>query len=428
MNMKIENERCYSNNEEQMMSQRQQLRAGHAWRIIALLSVLLFTAACGNAAPAEEEPLSGGAPVVQISSPLSGDVYREGVGVNILVRVENAGEDLARVAVQVDGEIIGEAVQPNLGTAQTLTIRNGWPASGVGSHIISAVATRADGTSSDPVSVTISVVASETEQPTTAPTEEILPTDTPADDTAEGQGDSQAEPTSAEPAATAVPPTDAPPTATPTPSTPQIRVTTGANVRGGPGVNFEPPIGSLAGGATADILAVHTSGSWYKIQYYNGEGWISGAVVEVIGDISSLPREAGPPTPVPATNTPVATNTPTAVADLSITFERTVPEFECNQTSEITVTVANTGTGPSSSTRVVAEDLFNGQVTESTEAPIPALQPGENATVVMYLTVSTNFAEAHVSRLRVDPNNEVPEINEGNNTRERTYVLGTGGC
>jgi len=420
------------------MSQTQRNQAGHGWRIIALLGLLLFSAGCGSAAPAEEETLATGAPVVQIAAPLPGDVYREGVGVNILVRVENAGPDLARVAIQVDGEIIGEAVQPQLGSAQTLTINNGWPAAGIGEHVISAVATRADGTSSDPVSVTINVVGSDvvSADEDDEATENTLPTSTPtqtnSDQGGAQGGDTQptqpTAPTSAPP--TEVPPTatPAPPTATPTPAVPQVRVTTGANVRSGPGVNFDPPIGSLAGGATADVLAVHTSGTWYKIEYYNGEGWISSTVVEVTGDISGLPRDAGPPTPIPATNTPVPTNTPAAAADLSITFEQTVPEFVCNQTSEITITVANTGTGPSGATRVVAEDLYNGQVTESTEAPIPALQPNESVTVVVDLTVSTNFAEAHVSRLRVDPDNVVPETNENNNTRERTYVLAPGGC
>lgn len=417
------------------MSQKTQSLAGHGWRFILLLGVMLFSASCGTAAPAEEEPLTTGAPIVQISSPLPGDVYREGVGVNILVRVENAGADLARVAIQVDGEIIGEAVQPDLGTAQTITIRNGWTASGVGGHVITAVATRNDGTSSEPVSVSISVVASDVvsaeEEATDAPTQAIAATTAPTQDAA-GQGEQptqqQVQPTTAPPTDTAAP-TDPPaPSATPTSSTPQIRVTTGANIRSGPGVNFEPPIGSLAAGATADILAVHTSGTWYRIQYYTGDGWISSVVVEVIGDISGLPREAGPPTPIPVTNTPVPTNTPEAAADLSITFEQTVPEFECNQSSEITITVVNSGTGPSAENRILVEDLYNGQVTVSTEAPIPALQPNESATVVVYLTVSTNFAEAHTNRMRVDPDNVVPETNEGNNTRERTYVLGAGGC
>ncbi len=419
------------------MSHNKNFPAGHGWRLIILMGLMLFSASCGTAAPAEEETLTTGAPIVQISSPLAGDVYREGVGVNILVRVENAGEDLARVAIQVDGEIIGEAVQPELGTAQTITIRNGWPASGVGGHVITAVATRADGTSSEPASVSINVVSSDVvsaeDDPTDEPTELTSPTTAPTQDAA-GQGETgdeqqeQVQPTSAAPTNTQAPTDPPPPSATPTPDTPQVRVTTGANIRSGPGVNFEPPIGSLAAGATADILAVHTSGTWYKIQYYNGDGWISSVVVEVTGDISGLPREAGPPTPIPVTNTPVPTNTPEAAADLSITFEQTTPEFECNQTSEITITVVNSGTGPSEATRVLVEDLFNGQVTESTEAPIPALQPNESATVVVYLTVSTNFAEAHVNRMRVDPDNVVPETNEGNNTRERTYVLGTGGC
>ncbi len=96
------------------------------------------------------------------------------------------------------------------------------------------------------------------------------------------------------------------------PTVPTVRVQVNLNVRRGPNILFEPPIGGFAEGDTAEILAVNTSGDWYKVRYEGGEGWISGAAefVTVTGNTSELPVESGPPvptetpTPIPATATP----------------------------------------------------------------------------------------------------------------------------
>ena len=403
--------------------------------LVTLMLASLVIAACSlTDEPEDTQTLFEGAPVVSIAAPQPNDTYYENVGVNIIIRVENAGPDIARVAITLDGQIIGEATLPNSGGAPSFVVTNSWTATGVGSHTIGAVVSRNDGTASTPVEVPINVVEALTSNtdseptsnaPTQAPTTEAdsqsvqpqattAPTDTVAP-TTEPEPTTEAEPTSVPPTATS--------------SRPQVRVTTGANIRSGAGTAFEPPIGSLAAGAVQDLLAVHTSGQWYKIRYYNGEGWIFANTVEVIGDISSLPREAGPPTPIPFTPTPVVTATPVAVADLSITAARTSPfPFECGRDSEVSVTIANSGSGASSETRVVIEDLYNGQVQGSTQAPVRALNPGENMTVTMYLRVNTYVAEGHTSRIRIDPDNRVAETNENNNTDQDDYVLASGSC
>ena len=400
--------------------------------LVYLMIVTLVVSACSIiSVPEDAQSAYQGPPQVSIAAPQPNDTYREGVGVNVLVRVENAGPDIARVAISLDGQIIGEAPLPNPDGAPGFTVRNSWTAAGVGQHTISVSASRADGTQSNPVSIPINVVADPASQTATANTT----SDTTTSDNTEAQS-VQEQPTSAPtntlPPPTQVQPTDEPeptePPPTEPPANPQIRVATGANIRRGPGTNFEPPIGSLAAGATSDILAVSTDGTWYKIRYYNSDGWIFGQTVEVVGDASNIPREAGPPTPIPFTPTPVPTNTPTAVADLSITASSTVPEFECGNASEITLTITNSGTGNSESTRVVVEDVYNGRVIESTEAPVRVLAPNDSTIVTLYLTVSTNVYEGHQSRFRVDPENLVAETNENNNNQERTYVLNAGAC
>jgi len=413
--------------------------------LLAMLSLVL--AACDTLTnPPEEEDVSfDGPPVVTISSPLNGDSYQEGVGVNILLRVDNAGPDVARVAIQVDGQIIGEAILPNPNGDPGFTVSNGWPASGEGSHTISAVASRSDGTVSEEASVTINVIAASQSESSddevddnsdTDDSDTAVETEETVEEPTEGDSSAQQVEATNPPLPTAVPtntpePTAVPPTATP--STPQIVVRTGANIRSGPGQVFDPPIGSLAANATADILAVSTTGGWYKIRYYNGDGWISATVVDVRGDISSLPREAGPATPIPATNTPVATAvppTPSSAPDLSITNVAVSPHpFVCNESSEIRVTISNSGNAASAGTSFRVDDIYNGSAGANTTGVVPELQPGASHTAVVYLTVSNNFSEAHHTRITVDPNGQVAESNEGNNVRnEAQYVLGTGGC
>lgn len=411
--------------------------------LLASLSMLLV--ACDLlVSPEPEEPTFEGSPEVIISSPLNGDTYQDGVGVNILLRVDNAGPDVARVAIQVDGQIIGEAILPNLGGDPSFTVSNGWPATGAGSHIISAVASRSDGTVSNEASVTINVVASAVTEPET--NTDTSTTDTTTEDTSNTQDTLPTPvptrvlpspvPTQDKPELTptdTVPPTDAPtstPAPTNTPSRPQANITTGANVRSGPGIVFDPPIGSLPAGAQANLLAISSSGTWYKIQYYNGDGWISAQVASTTGDLATLPRELGPATPVQATATLVATATPASAPDLSVTGVVVNPHpFVCNQSSEIQITIANSGNANAPGGTFKIEDIHNGTVGANTTGVFPELAPGASHTASVFLTVSNNFAEAHHTRITVDQNGQIAESNEGNNVRnEAEYVLGTGGC
>lgn len=412
-------------------------------RLLFLLMLTSFALVACNAAPSNEEEDSNfdGPPIVRIAAPLAGDTYREGVGIDILVRVENAGPDIARVAIRVDNEIVGEATLPNENGDSSFTVQLGWTAVGVGQHTITADAARTDGTVSTPANVVVNVVAGQAVQPQATNTQSsaVQPTATtdagtgftqPTQDTSQGQQQPQATNTEAPPPTAAASNTPQPPTATATPSQPTITVSTGANVRRGPGQVFEPPIGSLAAGATAVILAVNPAGTWYKIQYYNGEGWISAQVVTVTGDIASLPRDVGPATPIPmtATFTPVpVTATPQSSVDLVIDGANTSinpSPFRCGRSSEIRVTVVNAGTSPSPSTIVLVQDIEpNGNVGATTQGPVPALQPNQSALVVVYLTVTTYVGQGHTFRATVDGNNTVPETNENNNRNEAVYVL-----
>lgn len=430
----------------------------HLLILLLLMSVIL--AACDTlTSPDEtEESTFEGAPEVIIASPLNGDTYQEGVGINILLRVDNAGPDVARIAIEVDGQIIGEAVLPNPAGDPSFTVNNGWPATGEGAHTITAIASRSDGTVSEEASVTINVVAlemadssdddMETDDDDMA-TDIPMPTDDPADEDIDNDSDtstdnddstsSDDDTDSSQQAVATVAPTNVPatqaPTNTsvpPTSSRPQVTVRTGANVRRGPGLVFDPPIGSLGAGAQANILAVNNAGTWYRIEYYNGDAWISSLVVDVTGDAASLPREAGPATPVPPTPVP-PTNTPPPASNVDLFIDAAqssfVPSFVCAQASQITITVVNAGSGTSTGTNILIQDIQpDGTVGATTETVIGALGANESQTVTAALTVSTFVSESHTFRARVDGNNSVAESNENNNEWTEIYILEPGSC
>ncbi len=398
-------------------------------RAILWCMAALLLAAC-NLGAGQSETVITGVPVVQLSAPLPNATFMEGVPVNIQALISNAGPDIGRVEILVDGTVIASLASPNAAGAATFSIpTQSWPAAGAGQHTITVTAFRADGSNSTPAVVTVSVVSQTTQ------TEEPSPA---ADETEETTGNNaQAAPTD-EPEPTDQPePTEASePEASDTPSRPTATITTGVNLRRGPGTVFNPPVGSMPANATADIIAVNQSGDWYKVRSTYGEGWISATFVTVSGNVDNLPVDPGPPTPVPtpvATATPVASATPVTNANLIIvgTPEVDPHPLNCGQTATITVVVQNNGTGAAlAGGSILVEDIHvaSGARQQSTEGTFPLLQPGQSFTSVMRLTVSTFFNEGHRINVRVDPNNGVAETNEGDNNFSTDYVLQKSGC
>lgn len=406
-------------------------RRSPVWLLLALIAVAGLAACTPGDAPAEDETFEG-PPVVRILSPSPDAVYLEGASVNILARVENAGPDIGRVELLMNGVNIG-TTDASAQTAPAFSIESGWPATITGSYTLTVTAFREDGTASEPASVNFEVRSSviAPTQPggdaQTTPVSQQTQTG-PQPDTSVTIPPLQPQNTQTPtPTATATTPAASPtPQASATPSFPTVRVQQGANIRSGPNVAFDPPIGSLAAGEVRRILARNPDNSWYRIEVFNSSGWIFSQLVEVSGDVSGLPVE-NPPTPVPP---PTATITPVpAQVDLSIVNWSTAPSPQvCNQPATTTITIANSGSSPSAQTNVRLDDLFNGQVQATSSATVPPLQPGENVTVQITLTVSTFFLQGHTVRAVVDPDNVVPETNEGNNSRQFDYVLQQGSC
>ncbi len=382
-----------------------------------------------NQSPVGEEIAAiSGAPVVRIISPQPNAIYREGVSVPIQAQISNAGSDIQRVELLIDGAVARTFDAPNDAGAPAFSVTDTWTATGPGPHSIDVLAFRADESSSAPAAVSVTVVS-----------EAALQTEEPSPTSAQPAGATQVRATSAQsqaqPTNTTAP---AAPAATATSSRPTVTTRQGINVRSGPGTNFNPPIGSLAANTTVDLLARNLAGDWYKIRYYNGEGWVFSGLVDVSGNITNLPSEAGPPTPLPPTPVPVlptvpaATPVPTSNANLVAGNWRFDPAGDptCGQTFNIFFDVANLGsTATTVSGTVLVVDTWNGTEQGRTTGGFGIIQPGQTVNVgPIPFTISTNYNAGHTIRLTINADNAVPESTSGDNVREINYTLQRGSC
>jgi uncharacterized protein YraI len=322
----------------------------------------------------------------------------------------------------IDGATILSLDDPNPTGAPAFSAQTRWQAQGPGPHTLTVAAVREDGTRSLPATQTFRVAGGEASaSPTATPSPTvgvpILPT----------QAVTQILPTAA-------------PTLAPTsvggsgPITGTFLQT--LNVRSGPGLTFNPPIGIFTAGQTTDVLARSPAGDWYKVRYQNGEGWVFSQLVRLEGDPAQLPVDAGPPAPTltsaPAVLPAPVTNTPQSAANLAagtVIINPTDPQ--CAQTFVVSLDVANTGTQPTAASGLVTLSdarAADGTVQQETVGSFPILQPGQTFRVEMPLTVSTWYNEAHRLTLTIDPLNQVAETQDGDNTQTLDYVLQKAAC
>ncbi len=272
--------------------------------LLTIVALSLGAMACNlSGAPAEPagqaQPDGPDAPSVDIRVPVNGMSFAEGSNVIIQVVGTDSGTGVSRIDLLIDDVEVSSSEAPTASGQSAYMVNFEWPAQGVGAHSISAVALRADGTSSTPAIISINVVQA---QPTDVPTP--LPTATPEVQPTE---EPEEEPTAAAPRATA------------TPTGPRAETTSGVNVRNGPGTGYAV-IGSLLAGTELEMTGRNADNSWFRVPYYNAEGWIFGGLLSVSGDVNTLPVINVPPPPptatplptaVPATAAPVAPSEPT---------------------------------------------------------------------------------------------------------------------
>lgn len=225
------------------------------------------------------------------------------------------------------------------------------------------------------------------------------------------------------------------PTLLPTPTafdtTPRATANRAANVRRGDGTNYEV-IGGLQPGDIVPIVGISSFGTgWYLVELPNGtRGWVAPSVVDVSGNLSTVPRIDPPapptPTPIPATATPAS-----QINLVAGNFRFDPGSPKCNQTFNVYMDVANFGSVTSPSTTLSVQDyrLADGTFQEGTFGGIPPIAPGQTVNVgPIPITVRTHHSEQHRLLMIIDPNSQIFETNEGDNAREAIYTLEKAGC
>lgn len=209
---------------------------------------------------------------------------------------------------------------------------------------------------------------------------------------------------------------------------PTVTALVDANVRQGDSTAYDT-VGALLTGESAPIVGISSSGNgWYYVQLSTGRrGFISPGIVRAEGNLANLPQIAPPFTP-----TPPATNTPVAVSNLAVNGAALQPATPtCATAFNVAVDVLNNGSGNTGTPITVTvrdRHVSSGTVTTSNSSTVPSLAPGQNFLVLIPLTVSVYYAEEHEILVTIDSGNVVPETNESDNTRTRTYTLAKGTC
>lgn len=440
--------------------------------LTSLICLLMIGCTLPTNQPEEGETAIGGAPIITIAEPLPNANYLEAVPVNIQASVLNAGDDVERIEITANSAQIAVLQSPNPSSDPIFGISQMWQPETLGTYTISIRAILSNGDSSQPATTTINVIqplptatGAPSATPLPDPTEEsvedagiVTPEEQDTDDTAredaeeeetpdptatpaEEQDDDATEPDEdAEPIdptepptpTDPPPPTEAPlPTATPTPSAPMASFVNTINVRAGPGTNFDA-IGVLSEDDTTEILAVNPNGTWLKVRYLTREGWVFARLATVEGNITDLPREAGPPTPIPTTpptNTPVPATPTSAVTNNLVPVDPFInpPNPNCAQEFEVGFTVRNDGsasldTGVSRIRIVRASD---GTEIRSTQGALVSvnLAPGGTHRVSFVFSIDVFVGETHRVEFIVDADNQIPETIENDNTLTVDYNM-----
>jgi len=428
------------------------------WSIMLSLFLLVILPACTLTTNNDDETTTlEGAPIVNIAAPADGTTYADGVAINVQAAISRAGEDIERVVIGVNGADVETVAAPNPTGLTDFSLARTIPSPGMGSHIISVTAFRTDGSGSQAATVNIDVVdgslvviprsVSLDVEPETTPepvveepvTEEPAVDEEPApteEQVTEPAVDEEPEPTEeevTEPDPTAIPePTDEPePTNTPLPPTPSIPTaisTDNINVRSGPSVAFDPPIGAFREGDRAEILATNLDGTWLKIRRgASGEGWIFRNLVNIEGDLVGLPREAGPPLPptaVPATAVPPTSAVTNNLVPINPFIDPPVPQ--CGQDFRTGITIRNDGSasGPTGQTLIEVIRVSDGQVLASSGMqPSVDLPAGGTHTIAVTFNIDVFINEEQRVRFTADANNQVTETIENDNQIGITYTL-----
>jgi ABC-type branched-subunit amino acid transport system substrate-binding protein len=173
------------------------------------------------------------------------------------------------------------------------------------------------------------------------------------------------------------------------------------NVRSGPSTVFDV-LGQLNEGESARVIGASRDNAWVVIDFRGRQGWMSASLLDIFGDLNTVPIIDSPPTPTPAfTPTPL----PPQEADIIIESASAAPSpIIANQPFNVNVVVRNIGNSNAGQFAVAATFPPNNVYSA---AIIPGLAAGQAITATLTGTL-TNTGFYSVAII-ADLNNQVPE-------------------
>ena len=354
------------------------------WLRVGMLLPLLALAGCNLNFMPPDEPRYEGPPQIVIAAPLPNQTFLAGATVIVQARIENAGADLARVAVLLDEALLGESYNPNETGAAALPLSIDWPTSNPGSHQLSVVAQRGDGASAR-ADVNIRVIAQGSRDKAS---------ESEADEAAGEAADSE-------------------------PQMPQVAASLleASDLRSGPSMKHDI-IGDLPADAPVVLEAVSPGRDWYRIKHEGETGaWLPAATVGEV-DISALPAETGPPPPLPNL----------VVEEVVLAPHPPV----CGETFEISAAIRNIADYRAANLGLpVVEALFadNGEVMHAKPvALMQGLDGGERAQLTASLTLTHPLDKNIVVRVSVG-GMQLEETDTSDNSADSApFRLARGDC
>ena len=188
-----------------------------------------------------------------------------------------------------------------------------------------------------------------------------------------------------------------------------------ANLRAGDGTTFNI-VDGLTPGTTLTVVGRSDRGNnWLQVDTPDGtRGWVAPSVVQLDGNLLSLPRVESPATP-----TPIPSPTPN-LPDANLRFVDVDRDLREDEAFQILVTIRNDGAQflPQSQIFCNAEPM-NTEVTFTGGG----LQPGAQGQFVIPLRLESGGGNNVTIICEFDPNNQVAEITRNNNRASTVRFL-----
>lgn len=362
------------------------------YRLLCLTILLLVASACNlsQTPPTSESETvlpdnQSGKPTVTITSPKSGDEFVVGNQLFVTAAATDT-VGVTRVQLLANNQPVKTVSSESPAGQKSFDLLLDYTPRAQGAVNLQIVAYRG-AIASDPVSVDINVRATQTQVTATSQSVPSGPVIDPNDPTC------------------------------------RALINAGLNVRGGPGTVYDK-LTVLAAGTVAPIIGRTGANDWWQIRYGLTTGWVSAPFTSVYGICSAVPVVPAPPTPTPLGGAPTwtppptftprppqATNTP-GRPDLVITSIAGATDVVLADaaTQTYSITVTNTGSGPSGS----FVNAFTGP--DGVEVDLGAVS-NLNAGESIVLTKSVTFTATGNFNLsaRADTGTQVTEISEVNN-------------